>query len=268
MAQLSWALRMNCETSVVCVAYLTMLCHCADRWYQMQCHSFSLCTLRRGMWMCSLNLYFLLRKLGLVALTSENSWNAVVSPQCFCLDEMWVLCSTVHVFRHWSQYMSGEALLQPLPKSAEKRARPEPNLCCMLIYAVHAWHGWEETEAGWAESAGCLHGNGQQPPGQQPAPGKSVTKQFLVMVLHLPCNSLADDACSTVLAWSPSLAWCGCLSDHSIPHLPTVSFLIWVISNPFKNTGTGGPAIFWVLPYSSLTMADGTSCCLLLACHR
>lgn len=39
----------------------------------------------------------------------------------------------------------------------------------------------------WPRSTGCLHGNCQQPPGQEPAPGKSVTKQFLETVPSLSC---------------------------------------------------------------------------------
>lgn len=65
-----------------------------------------------------------------------------------------------------------------------------------------------------------------------------------------------------------SSAWCGCLSEHTIPHLLTCSFLTLGHSNGCKYTGTRVPAIFWVLFYTSLTMALWTSCCLLPPHHK
>ena len=61
-------------------------------------------------------------------------------------------------------------------------------LCFLLSSGLRV--GWEAERMLrhlWPRPTGCLHGNCQQPPGQESVPGKSVTKQFLEMVLPLPC---------------------------------------------------------------------------------
>lgn len=61
---------------------------------------------------------------------------------------------------------------------------------------------------------GCLHGNRQQPPGPEAAPGKSVTKQFLEVAPRL---RLWRGEGGVWLAPHP-----GSRPDLMTPHLPSV----------------------------------------------
>lgn len=132
----------------------------------------------------------------------------------------------------------------------------------------------------WPLPSGCLRGNRQQPPGQESAPGKSVTKQFLEMVPPLPLLS-AQLSClpgletgavgltgSAPTCWSwpgdPFLCWCEPGLDCA-GRLPLLSRVVlasrgtWTLpcgprltddnSNRPKDTGSSTPATecWWLL---------------------
>lgn len=106
------------------------------------------------------------------------------------MDAMCVPCSA-GVFSGGRGPHVGAALLHCcwICRPSTQVGAPGPGLCCAVCQPGVGVGGEAERRR---SSTGGLHGNRQPPPGQEPAPGKSVTRQFLAMVRPLLCVSLGS----------------------------------------------------------------------------